>query len=154
VLRCINALTQRVLYSYAAKPAPFTLCLLLLLHPAASPCWLQTEATYWARPRAEGIDLDASLNGLDLLLLAASAGAAPPLDPLSSGQPVRARCSGQVRMSLRPTAAGAAAAGGADAAGNSGDPPMSSGRRPAAASLSYLNPSVMFEGGPIQGVLM
>ncbi len=61
----------------------------------------QAEASHWARPRFEGIDVAGAVVGLDLLPLTRTA-TAPALDPVSSGQPLHARVSGAVRASLRP----------------------------------------------------
>ena len=56
-------------------------------------------------PRFEGLDLDARLSALDLLQLAT---ASTPLDPVSAGQPLRARVSGEARLVLRPLEQGQA----------------------------------------------
>jgi hypothetical protein len=61
----------------------------------------QAEATWHARPRFEGLDLDAWVASLDVLPLALPA-ETTPLDPLSTGQPLRARLGGAVKLSLRP----------------------------------------------------
>lgn len=73
----------------------------LVIALCTSRSLLKAEATWHARPRFEGLDLDASVTALDVLPFVLPAGQTP-LDPVSSGQPVRARLGGAVKMSLRP----------------------------------------------------
>lgn len=70
---------------------------------------MQAEATLYAKPRFEGCDVEVGLAGLDVMPLAT---ATTPLDPVSNGQPVRVRLSGQLKLMLKPVPAAAPVRGG------------------------------------------
>jgi hypothetical protein len=115
------------------------------------PCvGLQAEASWHARPRFEGLDLDAWVSSLDVLPWALPA-EATPLDPLSTGQPLRARLGGAVKMSLRPLGWEADEGGGAEPTstvsnqGQAGESLSAAARRARCIALG-MGRSVMFEG--------
>ncbi len=73
-------------------------------HPPTPFLPPQAEATRYGQPFVEGFDLEASLAGLDLLPLAASVGQAPRLEQ-QTGQPLRLKAAGRLKLSARRTEA-------------------------------------------------
>ncbi|GIL58075.1 hypothetical protein Vafri_13263 [Volvox africanus] len=94
----------------------------------------QAEATYYARPRFMGADLElhCAAPGADLLPLATGPATPPPFDPLAANQPLHLRVAGHARLALRP-APGGGGGGGGFGAGTGAGVLQQQGRRGTAA---------------------
>lgn len=84
---------------------------------------LQAEASYFAKPRFMGADLElhCAAPGADLLPLATGPTTAPPFDPLAANQPLHLRVAGHAKLSLRPTQHAAQQQAAPTGAGRPGD---------------------------------